>query len=177
VYRLYRYGSDARGVFRNENLALESIPAADEATRFVGLLLYNEAAWRQSFEDHRNYWHWRATRNQARWQAQERGELDYDAKNLMHTVRLLLSGQSILDTGEPIVRFEGEALALLLRIRHGELSYDEILAIADDIRERCTALRERSDLPETADLAAVDRLLRELTAHWEARRASTPPST
>ena len=33
-------------------------------------------------------------RSEARWQQQERGELDFDAKNMMHAVRLLLSGRS-----------------------------------------------------------------------------------
>lgn len=84
VYRLYHYGAAARGVFRGDALALESIPQADEHPRFLGLLLYNERGWRQASEDHRNYWQWRAERNEARWRAQEAGELDYDAKNLMH---------------------------------------------------------------------------------------------
>ncbi len=168
VYRLYRYGEGARGVFRGDQLALESIPVDDEETRFAGLLLYNEHAWRQAVEDHQNYWRWRRERNASRWLAQESGTLDYDAKNLMHTVRLLLSGEAILAHGAPIVRFEGEPLALLLRIRAGAFSYGEVMAIADDIRARCAALRDHAPLPEVADRSAVDKLLRELTLQWQA---------
>jgi hypothetical protein len=169
VFRLYRYGARARGVFRGDQLALESIPIDDEVPRFVGLLLYNERAWRQATEDHRNYWQWRAERNDERWRAQETGELDYDAKNLMHTIRLLLSGESILTHGCPIVRFEGRQRDLLLRVRAGRLSYAEVMALADEIKGRCSALRDRADLPEAADAAQVDALLSELTVHWEQR--------
>jgi predicted nucleotidyltransferase len=169
VFRLYDYGADARGVFRGDTLALSSIPVEDEATRFVGLLLYNERAWRQAMDDHRNYWTWRAERNETRWRQQESGELDYDAKNLMHTIRLLLSGQSILEHGAPIVRFEGADRQLLLDIRSGRFSYDEIMQMAEEIKARCASLRDHADLPEACDLAQAERLLRDLTQHWEHR--------
>jgi uncharacterized protein len=110
TYRLYHYGSDARGTFRGDVPVCESIPEADEANRFAGLLIFNEQAWKQSFTEHQNYWGWRKNRNDARREQQEAGQLDYDAKNMMHTVRLLMSGRSILERGEPIVRFEGRHL-------------------------------------------------------------------
>lgn len=163
VFRLYDYGGDARGVFRGDALALESIPVADEAERFIGLLLYNERAWAQAMEDHRNYWHWRAERNESRWIAQEAGEIDYDSKNLMHTIRLLLSGESILTRGCPIVRFEGTQRELLLQVRAGALSYAEVMAMAEGIRARCIELRPRADLPEQVDPGTVERLLAALT--------------
>ncbi|MBD8527420.1 nucleotidyltransferase domain-containing protein [Pseudomarimonas arenosa] len=150
-------------------LSLQPIPIEDERARFAGLLIFREQAWRQACEDHRNYWAWRAERNEARWQAQERGELDYDAKNLMHTIRLLLSGQSMLRRGLPIIRFEGEARDLLLRVRSGSMSYDEIMSIAQDIADDCERELERSDLPERCDASAADRLLADLTTQWEHR--------
>lgn len=169
VYRLYDYAAAARGVFRGDALAVESIPLADESTRFIGLLLFAEQAWRRDSEDHRNYWQWRAQRNEARWQQQERGELDYDAKNLMHTLRLLLSALSIVEQGEPRVRFEGAALEYLLSVRRGEHTYESLLTEAEALQARCVARRESSDLAERVDPATVDELLRELTECWEKR--------
>lgn len=168
-YRLYDYGVAARGVFRGDVLAVESIPLADESTRFAGLLFYNERGWRQAMDDHRNYWTWRAERNESRWRQQEVGELDYDAKNLMHTLRLLMSGRSILEQGRPIVRFEGEQQALLMKVRAGGLSYAEVMVMAEDIKAQCAALRDRADLPEFADAGSAEVLLRELTVGWEER--------
>ena len=169
VYRLYDYGDAARGVFRGDTLAVESIPLADESTRFIGLLLFAEQAYRRDSEDHRNYWQWRAERNEARWQQQECGELDYDAKNLMHTLRLLLSAVSIIEHGEPRVRFDGADLEFLLSVRRGEHEYDALVAEAEGLQRRCLAGRASADLPEAIDTAIVDDLLRELTECWEKR--------
>lgn len=169
TYRLYHYGDQARGVFRGDVLACESIPQVDESTRFAGLLLYNETAWKQSLVDHQNYWTWRRERNDARWQQQERGELDFDAKNMMHTVRLLLSGRSLMQFGQPIVRFEGEQLALLMSIREGRRQFDEIMTIAQDILADCERLKASADIPETCDVMQASALLQTITRTWEMR--------
>lgn len=167
TYRLYHYGKAARGVFRNGMLVCESIPKEDEATHFAGFLLYNEQAWKQALLEHQNYWAWRRDRNDARWQQQERGELDFDAKNMMHTVRLLLSGRSILETGAPIVRFTGEPLTLLLSIRGGQLPFADIMSIAEGLLADCERLKATSVLPDACDTERATALLRELTAQWE----------
>jgi hypothetical protein len=170
-YRLYRYGRIARGVFREGMLVCESIPIEEERAHFAGLLFYNEQAWRQALTDHQQYWTWRRERNEARWRQQERGELDYDAKNMMHTVRLLLSGESIVTRGRPIVRFEGAQRELLLDIRRGRFSYEELIAMAQDIAARCEREAERCGLPQAIDAAAAERLLRDITRCWEERQA------
>lgn len=169
TYRLYHYGKGARGVFRGGMLACESIPKEDEKTYFAGLLLYNEQAWKQALLEQQNYWGWRRDRNDARWQQQERGELDFDAKNMMHTVRLLLSGRSILESGKPIVRFSGEQLALLMSIRGGQHTFDQIMAIAEGLLADCERLKAEAALPDVCDLEQATELLRDLTSQWERR--------
>nr|WP_199043575.1 nucleotidyltransferase domain-containing protein [Dyella sp. ASV24] len=169
-YRLYRYGKTARGVFRDGTLACESIPMEDETSRFAGLLFYNEAAWKQALTDHQNYWTWRRERNEARWRQQESGELDYDAKNIMHTIRLLLSGESILKYGYPQVRVEGEQRELLLSIRKGRYAYDELIDMAETIVARCIDKTALSHLRPTVDAAIPGRLLRDMTSLWEIAR-------
>jgi len=171
TYRLYRYGREARGVFRGSVLACESIPKEDESSRFAGLLLFNEQGWKQALVDHQNYWAWRRDRNPARWEQQERGELDFDAKNMMHTIRLLLSGRSILESGAPIVRFAGEPLRLLMSIRAGEMSFEQIMAMAEELVADCERLKANSRLPESCDVSRASQLLRELTSSWERRIA------
>ena len=103
------------------------------------------------------------------WPASATGEIDYDSKNLMHTIRLLLSGESILTRGCPIVRFQGTQRELLLQVRAGALSYAEVMAMAEEIRARCIELRPRADLPEQVDPGTVDRVLAELTRQWGER--------
>jgi hypothetical protein len=41
-----------------------------------------------------------------------------------------MSGRSILERGEPIVRFEGQSLHLLLEIRAGKMPFDQIMLSA-----------------------------------------------
>jgi hypothetical protein len=169
TYRLYHYGSRARGVFRGDVLVCESIPEQDEASQFAGLLIFNERSWKQALTEHQNYWGWRKNRNDVRWEAQEAGQLDFDAKNMMHTVRLLMCGRSILETGEPIVRFEGQSLNLLLDIRAGKMPFDEIMNVANELLSECDRLKLTTKLPPSCDMAAADALLLELTQAWERR--------
>jgi predicted nucleotidyltransferase len=170
TYRLYRYGERSKGVFRGDVLVCESIPEEDEPTHFAGLLLYKEQGWQQALVDHKNYWAWRRDRNDARWQQQERGELDFDSKNMMHTVRLLLSGKSLMERGEPIVRFSGDELALLMSIREGKMRFEEIMSLSNSIISDCERLKAAARLPEGCDRAAAEALLREMTEHWERKR-------
>jgi hypothetical protein len=152
-------------------LACESIPKEDETTRFAGSLLHNDQAWKQALLEHQNYWAWRRDRNEARWQQQERGELDFDAKNMMHTIRLLLSGRSIMESGQPLVRFAGDQLSLLMSIREGRRSFDEIMTLAEALLADCERLKAGSDMPDVCDTTRATALLRDLTAQWERRKS------
>ncbi len=148
VYRLYHYGSGARGVLRGGKITVESIPTEDEGTHIRGLLICDEAHYEQARRDHCHYWTWRRERNEARWRTQEAGEIDYDPKNMMHTLRLLHSAGHLLEEGAPVVRFE----------------YDELLEVVDAETRRLEELLERSRLPEGVDDGQVEDLLREVTA-------------
>jgi len=167
IYRLYDYGEKARGVFRNGMLVCESIPKEDEKTRFLGLMTFNKTAFEQAKSKHRQYWEWRRTRNEARWRSQETGLLDYDAKNLMHTFRLLYSALNIIENGEPLVRFSGDKLQELRDIRAGRFAYDELVAKAEALAESLAAKRLASSLPETSDLCRINALLMDITRQWE----------
>ncbi|UCH71810.1 MAG: nucleotidyltransferase domain-containing protein, partial [Thermoplasmatales archaeon] len=152
VYRLYEYGSEAKGVFRGDDmLVTESIPKEDEWNRIVGLLIYNKDEYDRALKDWHSYWDWMKFRNSSRWIDQEKGNLDYDQKNMTHCVRLLMSGENILRNGEPIVRFEGKQLEYLLNIRKGKLKYE---AIVEDVEKRMKLLQQLkkvSTLPDDVD--------------------------
>ncbi len=171
MYRLYDYGSQAKGVFRNGMLVCESIPIDDEKARFIGLLIFNKNGFIRAKNEHRQYWDWFNSRNTARWQTQLSGEMDYDVKNLMHTFRLLYSCLNVMKEGEPLVRFTGEKLNKLMAIRRGEFKYQVLLDEAEAIRAELGGLCEQSSLPQTADLDKVDELLFEITDLWERENA------
>lgn len=118
-------------------------------------------AYESAKRQHREYWEWRRNRNESRWVQQERGQLDYDAKNMMHLTRLLFSGENIVKNGCPIVRFTGEKLATLLSIRCGEWEFDKIIAHAEAIQARIIDGKGR--LPVDCDKGKVSDLIAEVT--------------
>ena len=172
TYRLYDYGNAAKGVFRGGTLVCESIPKDQEWDRFCGLLIFNEPAWRRAKRDHAHYWEWRSKRNEARWQQQEKGDIDYDTKNMMHTIRLLLSAQNMLAEGIPKVRFEGESLLLLQNIRAGKFTYDELSALAESYVDQCNTQQKISELPEKVDRQLSERLLQDMTHLWTSQQTN-----
>ena len=166
-YRLYHLGANARGVFRGGGLPVcESIPKEIEASRYLGLLMFNEQGFQRAKLDHHNYWHWRAERNDARWLAQEHGQLDYDAKNLMHCMRLLFSAQNVLAHGVPLVRVSGAIQAELIAIRSGQFSYKELIQRANTLVSVCETALTTSKLPEQADLKLINKVFWQVNANF-----------
>lgn len=170
TYRLYHYGAAAKGVFRDGNLVCESIPIEHEQSHLRGLLVFDQPGYDKAKLDHAHYWQWRRQRNDARWRTQEAGEIDYDAKNMMHTFRLLLSASAILRERAPRVRFDGADRDFLLRVRAGTFAYAELVDRAEAMVGELTAQLEHAELAPEPDAGAVDELLRAVTRAWEAGR-------
>ena len=164
IFRLYHYGKDAKGVFRgNDMLCCESIPIDDEFHCFYGLLIYNQHEYEKALKEHKSYWDWKNNRNEARWVDQEKGKLNYDAKNMMHCLRLLLSGENILRNGEPIVRFEGKDLEYLMSIRRGEMDYEQLMKDVEKKMEVLKDLYENSTaIPDEVNEEAIMKLYEEV---------------
>jgi predicted nucleotidyltransferase len=163
IYRLYYYGDEAEGVFRgDENLVPESIPLEDEVTKFYGLLIWNEDAYKRDVAEWKSYWEWKNNRNDARWVDQEKGLLDYDQKNLMHCVRLLLSGINILTNGVPIVRFEGEQLEYLRDIRVGKFEYAVIMKDVEDKMAILEGLKDNTKLKYAVNTEEINEIYQKL---------------
>ena len=156
LFFIYDFGSPTGGVFRGGAPVCESVPRED-AWRRIGILVFSRNAFESAKRQHRQYWDWRRNRNEARWTQQERGEMDYDAKNMMHLMRLLYSGEGIVRNGEPIVRFSGEKLERLLSIKRGEWTFGEIMAEASAVQANIEAGRNR--LPQECDRQKVDELI------------------
>lgn len=156
IFQIYDYGRSTGGVFRGGEAVAMPVPQEDAAKR-IGLLVFNRHAFESAKRQHAQYWDWKRHRNESRWVQQERGELDYDAKNMMHLTRLLFSGENIVKHGEPLVRFEGEKLAMLLSIKRGEWTFDEIMANAEKIQ--CEIEAGKESLPDICDRASVDEVI------------------
>ena len=168
LYRLYYYGKRAKGVFRGDDmLTCESIPKDDENEKYVGLLIYNQQGYEKALKEWKSYWDWMKNRNESRWVDQEKGKLNYDQKNMCHCMRLLLSAESILLHGRPIVYFKGEQREYLMNIRNGKYEYEKIMADVEGKMEELEELYKESNvIPHSVDVKRIEALYREASASW-----------
>jgi len=164
TYRLYFYGKESKGVFRGDDtlVTCESIPKDHERERFCGLLIYNKDAYEKAIRDWNSYWTWMRERNRNRFIASDGKQSSYDCKNMMHCVRLLLSGENILQTGEPIVRFDGVLKDWLMDIRLGKCDYQKILDFAELQITTLDELHEKSKLPESINFKMLSNIYTEI---------------
>ena len=163
TYRLYLIGDKSKGVFRGDQmLCCESISKEEEILNFIGLFSYNKEDYDRDLKEWHSYWDWMSNRNDARWIDQEKGLLTYDQKNAMHCVRLLMSSESILTTGEPLVRVTGENREYLMNIRNGKYSYEEVMAKVEEKNLLLENLLKTSTIPEHVDMDKLDALFKHL---------------
>ena len=165
IYRLYDC-KNCGGIFSDSQIHCKEISIKNEEN-YIGLMLFNEDAYKLALQKHKQYWQWRNNRNEHRWKSQENKESDYDPKNMMHLFRILFSAKNILVNHEPLIRCSDETLALLLDIRASKYEYDELINMADKSIAELFALAEKSKLPDAIDLNFCDKLIREITSEWE----------
>jgi uncharacterized protein len=84
----------------------------------------------------------------------------YDAKNMMHTIRLLQVAEEIGRDGQLHVRRTNREA--LLFIKSGDFPYDELLGLADELVERIETVYQKSALPETPDRKKLEAVLVEM---------------
>jgi hypothetical protein len=90
-----------------------------------------------------------------------------NSKNLQHCVRLLMSGQHILEHGEPIVRFEGEQLQYLRDIRANKFSYEQIMSNVERRMELFHKTKDTADIPKKPDIKQVNTIYLKMLDMWE----------
>lgn len=160
MYALYhRPGAGYQGIVRDEaeaqDVALSSIPKGEPV---LGLLYFNLDAYSVYCREYREYWEWVEKRNEARYDATQAHGKGYDAKNMMHTFRLLHTAEEIATSGIFAVRRTIDR-DFLLRVRAGEFEYDDLVDQAEAKIQRIDQLFEWSDLPEEPDMERVDAAL------------------
>ncbi|WP_392553294.1 nucleotidyltransferase domain-containing protein [Orbus wheelerorum] len=109
-------------------------------------LSFNRDGYSSHCRDYKAYWQWVDLRNEQRYASNVDNGNDYDAKNMMHTIRLLQVAHEIMTKGTLTnKRPNREAL---LAIKHGELSYAEIMLIAEKLVSEIESAQATSLLPD-----------------------------
>lgn len=145
------------GVMKKENAStvlLSSIPK-DEAP--INHLHFNQDGYIKYCKDYKEYWDWVEKRNEARYQNTIESGKNYDAKNMMHTFRLLDMAIEILRDGRVVV--ERPNREELLSIRRGEWQYEDLIKKAEEKMRAVEQAYEDSPLPSEPDNSKVNALL------------------
>jgi uncharacterized protein len=160
LYRLYKNGAGIK--FNNDEPSCVSIPEDREWKDYIGVIYYNENGYKKDCAEWESFWEWMGNRNEERWNTDWQKSAKYDTKNMMHTVRLLLSAENIAKNGEPIIRFTGDNLTFLKDIRSGSFEYDYIFKYAQDMEIELKELFEKSSLPWGCDMNYVNSLYKNM---------------
>jgi len=158
VYALY-YAEDAgyRGITRKDGANDVMLSSVDKDKQPLTYLSFNKDGYIAYCKGYKDYWDWVQQRNQPRYQSTISHGKNYDAKNMMHTFRLLNMAEEIASTGNINVRRADRSF--LLKIKQGEYAYEQLLTMANQKIEHISQLFSDSDLPETPDSDAIEKLL------------------
>ena len=151
--------SGFRGLVQNEATSNEpSLSSIPKGTPVAGYLAWNKDAYTKHCRDHAEYWEWVSLRNDERYKATLDQGKNYDAKNMMHTFRLLHMAHEIL-RGEGLKVDRSHDREALLQIRSGIYSYEELLVRAEALILEIDEIGRTSPLPERPDLERTESLL------------------
>lgn len=120
-------------------------------------MIFNSDAYSVYCREFREYWEWVARRSESRFALNSMHGKGYDAKNMMHTIRLLQVAGEIALTSELNVRRENRSE--LLSVKRGEFAYEQLLEMAESLVHDMHELYEHSNLPLTPDTVSVQQLL------------------
>ena len=159
LYALF-YGEDYRGIVSSElanDVSLSSVPKGAQP---IAYLYFNKEGYSTYCKEYKEYWEWVEKRNDNRYQGNMEHGRGYDAKNMMHTIRLLQVAEEILRDGQLNVRRPNREE--LLSIKAGNFQYEQLLEMADRLMAKIEAAYTASALQDAPDKGKVEAILIEM---------------
>jgi len=86
-------------------------------------------------------------------------KLFYDVKFAYHLIRLLGQGEQLLETGKIDFPITGKLKDDIMRIRNGEVEYDELMKMYETYNKRCDVAFENTKLRKTPDFKWANKWL------------------
>lgn len=135
-------------------VSLSSVPKGEQERDY---LYFNVESYSAYCREYREYWEWVNKRNEERYLNNKEHGKDYDAKNMMHTIRLLQVAEEIGREGRLNVKRHNREE--LLGIKRGVLDYNELLEMADELSIKVETSFAKSLLPDSIDLPKIESIL------------------
>lgn len=164
LHQLLTGDIDYKGLLKQHHLTDEVLEYTQNLTNSRGdfiKLLQKSQQYQNALREWTAYQSWQTNRNPTRAGMEKKS--GFDLKHAMHCIRLLRGGLEILRSGEVLVdrRDAGDADELKA-ILHGELTYDQVTQLADDLVAELDKAYATSALPHHPDLPAINQLCIEL---------------
>ncbi len=162
---------DYKGLLKQHHLTDDVLEYTQNLTNSRGdfiKLLQKSQQYQNALREWNAYQSWQTNRNPTR--AGMERQSGFDLKHAMHCIRLLRSGLEILQSGEVFVDRQDVGDADELKaILHGDFTYEQVTAIADNLVAELDRAYDSSSLPRHPNLAAINDLSIELIEKqgWE----------
>jgi uncharacterized protein len=171
LHQLLTGDIDYKGILKQHNLTDEVLEYTQNLTNsrsdFIKLLQKSQQ-YHNALKEWNAYQSWKTNRNPARAGMEKKS--GFDLKHAMHCIRILRSGLEILRSSEVFVdRPDVGDADELKAILHGELTYEQVTKISDNLMTELDRAYDLSILPAHPDLAAINQLCIELVEMqgWE----------
>ena len=157
-----------KGIMRKEEATSVLLSSIVKGEKPLATFFFNKDGYSKYCKDYREYWEWVANRNEARYENTVASGKNYDAKNMMHTFRLLDMAEEMLATGKVNVRRPNREQ--LLEIRKGAFDYDVLIEQAEQKLKAIDAAFEACSLPDEPNLERIEAVLIDIRRKWYAKR-------
>jgi predicted nucleotidyltransferase len=157
MYGLYYGEPSFRGIVNKDNANDVALSAVPKHMIPLAYMSFNKSGYSSYCKDYREYWNWVSNRNENRYRNTVEQAKNYDAKNMMHTFRLLNMCEEI--AREHKLNVWRNDREYLLSIKNGKLEYKDLVREAENKLADIKTAYMKSDLPEKPDFDILNQLL------------------
>ncbi|MEO7211345.1 nucleotidyltransferase domain-containing protein [Mucilaginibacter sp.] len=140
-----------------EDVQLSHVPKGIEP---LAVMNFNKDGYSVYCKEYREYKEWEEKRNDARYKSTLAHGQNYDAKNMMHTFRLLsMANEIALHQQVNVHRTDRD---FLLKIRNGDYTFERLMQMVEEKTEEIKVNYAKSSLPDRPDIKKAENILVEI---------------
>lgn len=155
-------GMGLKGIYSGEDANDVSVSSIPKGLEPKAIISFNKDGYSAYCKEYSAYWKWVSNRNKQRYEHTLELGKNYDAKNMMHTFRLLQMSYEIATEQKVIVKRPDREF--LFKIKYGEFGFEQLMDMAEKLMHKIKGAYSIADLQEKPDTNIVNQLLYEIRA-------------